>query len=148
MLKKEITYVNFNGEKVTENFYFNITQAEAMEMEANYEGSIKESFKNLSVTRDGAKIIATVKDLILRAYGEKSEDGKRFIKNQEIRDGFVSTEAYSILFMELCTDAKAAVEFMKAILPEVPDKDKIIEESFREFKKEHDIEEKTTDPVN
>lgn len=117
MLKKTITFKDYNGNERTEDYYFNLTQAEVTEMELSVDGGLVEMIKRIVAAQDGKQIIAVFKDLILRAYGEKSPDGRRFIKNQEIRDNFAQTEAYSKLFMELATDADAASAFVKGIIP-------------------------------
>lgn len=117
MLKKTITYTDYNGTTRKEDFYFNLTQAEVTELEVSVEGGLVERINRIVAAQNGKVIIETFKDIILRAYGEKSPDGRRFIKNQEVRDAFAQTEAYSNLFMELATDAKAASEFVNGIVP-------------------------------
>lgn len=121
MLKKTITYTDYNGIERTEDFYFNFTKAECMEMELSVNGGLVEMTNKIVAAKDAPSIVKLFKDLVLRAYGEKSADGKRFIKSDEIRDAFAQTEAYSILFMELATDADAAAKFVNGILPEKPD---------------------------
>ena len=123
MLKKTIEYTDYNDVKRKEVFYFNLTKAEIMEMELSTTGGLAEMIQKIIDTQDTPQIIKLFKDLVLKAYGEKSADGKRFIKNDDIRDGFAQTEAYSELFMELATDANAAASFVNAIVPkdlEVP----------------------------
>lgn len=117
MLKKTITYTDYNGTTRKEDFYFNLTQAEVTELEVSVEGGLVEMINRIVAAQNGKVIIETFKDIILCAYGEKSPDGRRFIKNQEVRDAFAQTEAYSKLFMELATDAKAASEFVNGIVP-------------------------------
>ena len=117
MLKKTITYPDYNGGSRTEDFYFNLTQAEVTDMELSVDGGLVEMINRIVAAQDGKQIIATFKDIILRAYGEKSPDGKRFVKSQELRDAFSQTEAYSILFMELATNADAAAAFINGIVP-------------------------------
>lgn len=117
MLKRTITYPDYNGGSRTEDFYFNLTQAEITEMELSVDGGLIEMITRIVAAQDGKQIIATFKDIILRAYGEKSPDGKRFIKSQELRDAFSQTEAYSQLFMELATNADAAAAFVNGIVP-------------------------------
>ena len=117
MLKKTITYTDFNGNSRTEDFYFNLNEAEITEMELSVDGGLVEMIRRITAAQDGKQIIATFKDLILRAYGEKSADGKRFIKNQALRDAFEQTNAYSQLFMKLATDADEASAFVAGIIP-------------------------------
>lgn len=118
MLKLTRTYNDYNDASRTEDFYFNLTQAEVTEMELSVDGGLVEMINRIVAAKDGKQIIAVFKDVILRAYGEKSPDGKRFIKNQELRDAFAQTEAYSDLFMELATDAEAAARFINGIIPQ------------------------------
>lgn len=106
MLKLTRTYVDFNDLSRTEDFYFNLTQAEVTEMELSVDGGLVEMINRIVAAKDGKQIIALFKDIVLRAYGEKSPDGKRFIKTPEIRDAFAQTQAYSDLFMELATDGR------------------------------------------
>lgn len=117
MLKKTIKYTDYNGNVREEDFWFNLTQAEVTELEVSVEGGLVEMINRIVAAQNGKQIIDTFKDIILRAYGEKSPDGRRFIKTQEVRDAFAQTEAYSKLFMELATDAKAASEFVNGIVP-------------------------------
>lgn len=125
MLKKTITYTDYNGTERTEDFYFNLTKAEVMEMEMSTTGGMAEMIQRIVNAQDAPAIIKIFKELVLKAYGEKSPDGKRFIKNDEIRDAFAQTEAYSILFMELATDADAAAKFVNGIIPEAPKDTKV-----------------------
>ena len=97
MLKLTRTYNDYNGVSRTEDFYFNLTQAEVTELELSVDGGLVEMINRIVAAQDGKQIIAIFKDIILRAYGEKSPDGKRFIKNQELRDAFAQMEAYSDL---------------------------------------------------
>lgn len=117
MLKLSRTYIDFNNMSRTEGFYFNLTEAEVTEMELSVDGGLVEMINRITAAKDGKQIIALFKDIVLRAYGEKSADGRRFVKNQEIRDAFAQTQAYSDLFMELATDAKKAAEFVNGIVP-------------------------------
>lgn len=122
MLKKKITYTDYNGTERTEDFYFNLTKAEIMEMELGTSGGLAEMIQRIVDAQDAPSIIKVFKDLILKAYGEKSPDGKRFIKSTEISESFSQTEAYSQLFMELATDSNAAAEFVNGIMPNMSDK--------------------------
>lgn len=119
MLKKTIEYTDYDGNERTEDFYFNLTKAEITEMELSHDGGLTKLIEKIVAEQDSKRIVEIFKDLILRAYGEKSPDGKRFVKNQELRDAFAQTEAYSDLFMELATDAEAAVAFVNGIIPQV-----------------------------
>ena len=117
MLKKTITYTDYNNNERTEDFYFNLTKAELMEMEMSTNGGLAEMINKIVASQDAPSIIKIFKELVLKAYGEKSLDGKRFIKNDDIREEFSQTEAYSQLFMELATDADAAAAFVNGIMP-------------------------------
>ena len=117
MIKKTVTYTDYNGVERTENFYFNLSKAEVMEMEMGTEGGMAESIQKIIDAKDAPAIIRVFKDLVLRAYGEKSDDGRRFMKSKEISEAFSQTEAYSQIFMELATDSDAAAKFINGIVP-------------------------------
>ena len=117
MLKKTITYTDYNGEERKEDFYFNLNKAEIIEMEIGEAGGYGEMLKRIVDSKDGAQIMKVFKALILKAYGVKTPDGKRFVKSEEISKEFEQTEAYSNLFVELCTDANAATTFINGLLP-------------------------------
>lgn len=119
MLKKTISYTDYDGNLRTEDFYFNLSKAEVTEMELSAEGGLSKMLEKIVASQDSKRIMEIFKDIILKAYGEKSPDGKRFIKNQELREGFAQTEAYSELFMELATNADAASSFINGIVPSV-----------------------------
>lgn len=118
MLKKTITYTDYNGETRKEDFYFNMTRAEVTEMELSIEGGLSDMIKRVTEAKDVPSIIKIFKDLVLRAYGQKSPDGKRFIKSKELSEEFSQTEAYSDLFMELATNSTAAAAFVNGIMPQ------------------------------
>lgn len=117
MLKKTITYTDYNGTERTEDFFFNLTRAEIVEMEMSESGGFAEMIERVVTAQDAPTIIKIFKNIILKAYGQKSPDGKRFIKSDEMRDEFAQTEAYSELFMELSTDSDAASKFINGIIP-------------------------------
>lgn len=117
MLKKTISYVDYNGTKRTEDFYFNLTKAEISEMELEIPGGMSEMLKRITAAQDTPTLVKIFKDLILRSYGVKSDDGRRFIKSQQLKEEFSQTEAYSELFMELATNADAASTFINGIIP-------------------------------
>lgn len=120
MLKKTITYVDYDGNERTEDFYFNLNKAECVEMEMTVNGGLTKMIEKIVAEKDSKRIIELFKELVLKAYGEKSVDGKRFIKSDESRIAFSQTEAYSDLFMELATKADAAAIFVNAIIPTIP----------------------------
>ena len=117
MIKETITYTDYNNVERTEDFYFNLTKAEIMEMEMSTKGGLAETIQRIVAAQDQPAIIKIFKDLIIKAYGVKSLDGKRFIKNEEVVNEFVQTEAYSQMFMKLATDADAAAKFVNGIVP-------------------------------
>ena len=128
MLKKNIKYTDYNGVERNEEFLFNLSKAELMEMEMSTQGGLAGMIQKVVDTQDAPAIIKVFKDIILKAYGEKSADGKRFIKVSEtgapLSIGFSQTEAYSQLFLELATDAESAANFIKGIIPsdmEIPE---------------------------
>lgn len=121
MLKRNIKYTDYNGVEREEEFLFNLTKAELMEMEMGTKGGLAEMIQNIVDANDAPSIIKIFKDIILKAYGEKSIDGKRFVKVNDagvpLSIGFSQTEAFSTLFMELATDADAAANFIKGVIP-------------------------------
>jgi len=117
MLKKTMTYVDFDGVERTETFYFNLTKAELAEMELSTKGGLAEKINAIVAAENGEEIIRLFKDVIARSYGEKSEDGKRFVKSEELSKAFTQTQAYSDLFMELSTSAEAASAFINGVVP-------------------------------
>lgn len=121
MLKKTIKYTDYNGVEREEEFLFHLSKAELMEMEMGTTGGLAEMIQKIVGTQDAPAIIKVFKDIVLKAYGEKSLDGKRFMKTNDdgvpLSIGFSQTEAYSELFMELATDADAAAKFIKGIIP-------------------------------
>ena len=117
MLKKIITYTDYNGVERTEPFYFNLSKAELMEMELGVTGGMTEMLDKIIAAKDAPSLMKTFKEMIMKSYGIKSDDGKRLIKSEELSIAFTQTEAYSVLFMELITDDKAAADFVNGIIP-------------------------------
>lgn len=117
MLKRNITYQDFDGNTVTETFYFNFTRAELIELEVEYNDGLEAAIKRIIAANDRKALINEFKKLVLHSYGVKSEDGKRFIKNEKLREEFTQTPAYDSLFMELATNADSAATFVKGIIP-------------------------------
>lgn len=121
MLRKTIKYIDYNGNEREEDYLFNLSKAECMEMELSTNGGMEQMIKQIIAEKDNEKIVNLFKKIILKAYGIKSPDGKYFRKSPEISADFASTEAYSVLFMELSTDADAASKFINAVLPNTED---------------------------
>lgn len=117
MLKKTITYTDYNDVERTEDFYFNLSKAEITDMELGTTGGLSEKLKKIVETKDQPQIIRMFKEIILASYGVKSDDGRRFIKSPELATEFSQTEAYSELYMELATDAQKAADFINGIVP-------------------------------
>lgn len=119
MLRKVITYKDYNGQERKEAFYFNLSKAELIEMEMTTSGGMENFLQTIIDTKENRKLFNLFKDLIAKSYGVKSEDGKRFIKSPEISNAFMQTEAYTELLMELMTDDSATkvAEFVKGIMP-------------------------------
>ena len=117
MLKKTVTYVDYNGVERTEDFYFNLSKAEVTEMELSVEGGFSKMLEEIVKSNDNARILELFKEIVLKAYGEKSADGRRFVKSKELAEAFSQTEAYSEIFMELAMDEKAAAAFVNGIMP-------------------------------
>lgn len=122
MLKKTVTYTDYNGVERTEDFYFNLSKAEVAEMELSVDGGLSQMLENIVKSKDNKQIISMFKDIVLKSYGEKSMDGKRFVKSDELREAFSQTEAYSEIFIELALNEQAAAEFVNGILPANLDK--------------------------
>jgi hypothetical protein len=116
MLKKTIKYTDYDGNEREEDFYFNLNKAELVEMEMGVTGGLEKKLRKIVASQDGKEIMSLFKDIIMKSYGEKSPDGKRFIKSFELSTEFVQTEAYSELFMELTLDPDRASDFINGII--------------------------------
>lgn len=123
MLKKTITYTDFDGNERTEDHYFNLTEAEIQESNLRTPGGIEAKLKKIVQTKDPNELVSYFKSFILDAYGVKSEDGRRFIKSDELKTEFSQTGAYNKLFMELTTNTDAAIAFVQGVIPQVPEKE-------------------------
>lgn len=117
MLKKTVTYTDFDGNERTEELYFNLTKAELMELQMSEIGGLEKRLRGIIMAQNGVEIMKFFKDIFLNSYGIKSPDGRRFIKNDEVKTDFEQTEAYSQLFMELVTDADKMADFIKGVIP-------------------------------
>lgn len=125
MIKKNIKYVDFNGNERNEDFYFNLSEAEVMELELSTTGGYGEMIQTVVNAQDMPTIVKVFKNLVLDSYGKKSADGKSFIKSDANKIEFSQTNAYSKLFMELATDAEKATAFINGILPNGVSKEKV-----------------------
>lgn len=117
MIKKTIAYVDFDGNERSEDFYFNLTKAECMELELGTTGGLSKTINDIVAAQDTSKVIELFKSILLKSYGVKSPDGKRFMKTKEITEEFSQTQAYSDLFMELASDSDAAAKFINGVIP-------------------------------
>lgn len=121
MICETIKYTDYDGNEREEKFYFNLTQAECMKLELSINGGLKNTIERIISEQDSVRIIKLFEEIVLKAYGEKSPDGKYFRKSPEIYERFAATEAYSQLFMKLATDADYATKFMEGVLPKSAD---------------------------
>lgn len=117
MIKKHITYTDYNGVERTEDFFFNLTKPEIIELELGVTGGLSEMLQKIINTKDIAQLMRFFKKIVLMSYGEKSPDGKRFVKSDEISKAFSETEAYTQIYMELVSDSEKAAEFVHGIVP-------------------------------
>lgn len=117
MLIKPITYKTFNDEEVTEDFYFHLSKPDLVELMVSEKGGLEEYVKRLSKSGDNKEIVRILKDVIVKSIGERSENGKQFVKNSEITEQFIQSNAYDVLFMEFFTDPDAGALFISAVVP-------------------------------
>lgn len=127
------TYTDFDGNTRTEDFYFNFTEAEITKMQFGTEGGLSAMINRIVAAQDTPRLIEIFEDLIKKAYGVKSPDGRRFIKNDEITKEFTETNAYSQIYMRLATDADAATKFVNDVVPKKKEEatDKVIPADFK-----------------
>ena len=118
MFTKTVTYEDYKGNTRTEDFYFNLNKAELVELELSTKGGLTVMMDRIIATQDNPTLFKIFKDLVAKSYGILSDDGRKFIKNQEVLDDFMQTEAYSIIFSELATNAEAAAEFFNNVIPQ------------------------------
>lgn len=118
MLVKSITYTDYKGNNRTEDFYFNLSESEVVEMEYGIEDHLSNHLQKIAKTNNEVELVKFFKAFVLKCYGEVSPDGKRFVKNDgALAKEFAETEAYNVLFMELARDSKAAAAFVNGVLP-------------------------------
>lgn len=116
MLKKVVAYTDFDGEQASKTLYFNLTEAEIIRLDANYEGGLEEITKHLDPEENPQQILDLFEDVIRASYGEKSKDGQHFVKDPDKVQMFLHSAAYSALFMELIQDADMAAAFVNGIM--------------------------------
>ena len=118
MYNKTVTYKDYKGNTRTEDFYFNLHKAELVELELSTKGGLTVMMDRIIAAQDNATLFKIFKDLVSKSYGVLSDDGRKFVKNQEVLDDFMQTEAYSIIFSELATNEEAAAEFFNNVIPQ------------------------------
>lgn len=118
MIKKTVTYKNFNDVEVTEDCYFNYTEAQLADLEMSVGGGLSATLKSIAAANNETELYKFFRQLILGAYGIKSPDGRKFMKSKEISEDFEQTAAYNTIFMELVQNTDAAVEFVNQLIPE------------------------------
>ena len=117
MLKQEITYEDFNGDTRTETFYFNYTRPELLEWELSEKGGMRKMMQEIVKAEAQKEIVDVFKTFLLNAYGEKSDDGRKHKKTQELKDDFASSAAYAAFYMQLAEDADLAARFINGVVP-------------------------------
>lgn len=118
MLKKTYTYTDYNGVTRTETFYFHFTEAEILDMEMSAEGGFAERVQKIIDAKDQSALMKVIKNFVIDAYGVKSDDGRRFIKNEEVKTAFVESPAFSDIFMDMVTNDELAAEFVNGVIPD------------------------------
>lgn len=129
MIKKTVTYIDYNGEERTETYRFNLNRVEVLDMQMTTIGGYTEKLQALIDAKNTAELYKLFKDLVLRSYGVISEDGKRFIKTDKLREEFEQTEAYVTIYMELATNTDKAIEFINGITPDFENKAKALNDA-------------------
>ena len=117
MLRKEVEYKDFDGNDRKDVLWFLLNEVEITEMDLETSGGLVKYMESIIDTNDVNQLITIFKDLLIRSYGERSMDGKHFYKDDKIRNEFVSSAAYPVLYMEMVSDADKAVEFINGIVP-------------------------------
>jgi hypothetical protein len=119
MRKETITYTDYNNVTRTEDFFFNLNEAELTALQYGVDGGLKEMLERIVKSNDNKQIMACFHELIAKSYGEKSPDGRRFIKSEELSEAFMQTEAYNELMLRFMTDANYSAEFINDVLADV-----------------------------
>ena len=119
MRKETITYTDYNNVTRTEDFFFNLNEAELTALQYGVDGGMKEMLERIVKSKDNKQIMACFRELIAKSYGEKSPDGRRFVKSKELSEAFMQTEAYNELMLRFMTDANYSAEFINDVLADV-----------------------------
>lgn len=119
MRKETITYTDYNNVIRTEDFFFNLNEAELTALQYGVDGGMKEMLERIVKSKDNKQIMACFRELIAKSYGEKSPDGRRFVKSKELSEAFMQTEAYNELMLRFMTDANYSAEFINDVLADV-----------------------------
>lgn len=119
MRKETITYTDYNNVTRTEDFFFNLNEAELTALQYGVDGGLKEMLERIVKSNDNKQIMACFHELIAKSYGEKSPDGRRFVKSNELSEAFMQTEAYNELMLRFMTDASYSAEFINDVLADV-----------------------------
>lgn len=127
MIKKTYTYTDYNGNERTEDYYFNLQEAEIMKLEMGINGGLTAKINRIIAAQDVPEIMKVFDELIGVSYGIKSPDGREFIKSPEITKSFMQTEGYNKLFMDFITKEGFAANFFNELIPNVPDSQKSAE---------------------
>ena len=117
MFKKTVTYKDYNNVERTETFHFHFSEAEILDMEMSVEGGFAERIQKIIDANEQTKLMQVIKQFVIDAYGVKSEDGKRFIKNETVKAEFLESPAYSKIWMELVTNDRMAADFINEVIP-------------------------------
>lgn len=119
MRKETITYTDYNNVTRTEDFFFNLNEAELTALQYGVDGGMREMLERIVKSNDNKQIMARFQDFISKSYGEKSPDGRRFVKSTELSEAFMQTEAYNELMLRFMTDANYSAEFINDVLADV-----------------------------
>ena len=118
MLKKTITYTDYDGMERTEDFWFNLSKTELTKLDAELPGGVLGVLRKIIDKKDRKALVDFIETLILRSYGEKTLDGKRFVKTPEMAEEFMQTPAYDELFMTILSDTDSQTSFINGVIPQ------------------------------
>ena len=121
MYKKTITYKDYDGKERTEEHYFNLDEGELMEMYMSVPGGYPAMLQRVVNEQSEPELFKIFKEIVVKSYGEKTGDGKYFLKEDD--DGrplvrkFLQSKAYSALMMEFMTKTQSFTDFANQIIP-------------------------------